>query len=44
MVRIVSSEYIKKRYDSFLGIPDVTITIEEWVEVDEALKILEAQG
>ncbi len=39
-----ASEYIKKRYDSFLGVPDVTISVEEWVDVDEALKILNGQA
>lgn len=36
-----ASEYLKKRYDCFLGVPDVTITIEEWVDVEEAVEILE---
>jgi len=37
-----ASDYIKGRYDSFLGVPDININIEEWVEVDEAIKILES--
>ena len=38
-----AAEYLKKRYDAFLGIPEVTISIEEWVDVDDALKILNGQ-
>jgi len=36
-----ASDYIKGRYDSFLGVPDINIQIDEWVEVDEAIKTLE---
>jgi len=37
-----ASDYIKGRYDAFLGVPDINIQIEEWVEVDEAIKTLES--
>lgn len=36
-----ASDYIKGRYDAFLGVPDININIEEWVNVDEAIKMLE---
>ena len=36
-----ASDYIKGRYDAFLGVPDININIEEWVEVEEAIKTLE---
>ncbi|MBS3758971.1 MAG: hypothetical protein KGY61_09945 [Desulfobacterales bacterium] len=37
-----ASDYIKGRYDSFLGVPEININIEEWISVDEAVKTLES--
>jgi hypothetical protein len=37
-----ASDYLKERYNSFLGVPDISIEIEEWVEVEEALETLGA--
>jgi len=36
-----ASEYLKTRYNTFLGVPEISIEIEEWVEVEEALEVLE---